>query len=156
MFRALWRGLTEIWSSECQSQCNVQSTYLFPSENAETQNIKCNKKVITKMILDFYSIFLQLGPVNLWTSKKTVSSLAYDTNEFVFAVSDNFYLHIVIDIYTFTHFYEDDTIKGVNLIQNCCQPSKQTYSVLISHLESKRTSINIRCSFSHVMFFKCT
>lgn len=35
------------------------------------------------MNLDFHSIFLQLGPVNLWTSKKTVSSLAYDTNEFV-------------------------------------------------------------------------
>lgn len=44
VLRALWRGLTETWSNEHQSQCHVYSAYSFLSQTAETQNIEINNK----------------------------------------------------------------------------------------------------------------
>lgn len=116
--RALCRRLAETWNSVCQSQCHVHFAHSFPSQTAETQNIKGNKKIITKMILDFHGLF---SNQKQWTSAQvtatTVSSLAYNTNEFDL----QFEICLIWIIFMLFHtFYEGDGTKGPDLKHNFC------------------------------------
>lgn len=106
MLRGFCWGLTETWSRQCQSQHYLHSASSFLSQTIERQNIKDNKKVIYKIILDSYNLCLQSEQVNFWASNSNTSKQPCLQNQWIcFTVWDN---HIFTP---FHPFYEGNGRK---------------------------------------------